>query len=79
MDAAKTAHGFQYHSTFGVQGNLLIFFDMSRIISGLWGSMYSVLSWELWIEAALETVRLSAEAKNIRLQRLSTLWLVSCQ
>lgn len=72
MDAAKMAQGLDtIERNVRVQGQLIDdLLDMSRIISGKLRLNVQPVELGTVIEAALETVRLSADAKNIRLQKV---------
>ena len=72
MDAAKTAQALNtIERNVRVQGQLIDdLLDMNRIISGKLRLNVQRVELAAAIEAALETVRLSAEAKNIRLQKI---------
>lgn len=72
MDAAKVAHGLDIiERNVRVQTQLIDdLLDMSRIISGKLRLNVQRVELGAVIEAALETVRLSAEVKNIRLQKV---------
>lgn len=69
MDTAKIAHGLEIiERNVRAQGQLIEdLLDMSRIISGKLRLNVQRIDLVAVIEAALETVRLSAGAKNIRL------------
>lgn len=71
-DAAKTAHGLDIiERNVRVQAQLIDdLLDMSRIISGKLRLNIQHVELGSVIEAAFETVRLSAEAKDIRLQKV---------
>lgn len=72
MDAAKMAHGLDtIERNVRVQAQLIDdLLDMSRIISGKIRLNVQRVDLGSVIEAAVETVRLSAEAKEIRLQQV---------
>jgi CheY-like chemotaxis protein len=72
MDTAKIAHGLEIiERNVRAQGQLIDdLLDMSRIISGKLRLNVQRVDLVAVIEAAIETVRLSAGAKNIRLQKV---------
>lgn len=72
MDAAKVAHGLDtIERNVRVQAQLIDdLLDMSRIISGKIRLNVQRVELGSVVEAAVETVRLSAEAKEIRLQQV---------